>query len=124
MPVKLFGERLKELRLERRITLRKFSQMVGIDPGNVSRIERGKINPPQELEKLEQIALILGLIEDTDEYDDFISLAHLSAGKLPQNAISDEQLVAKLPLFFRTLDGRKLTDEQLDAFIEKLKEEL
>ncbi len=98
--------------------------MVGIDPGNVSRIERGKINPPQELTKLEQIAIILGLEEGTDEFDDFISLAHLSAGRLPQKTINDEQLVGKLPLFFRTLDGRKLTEEQLDSLIEIIREEL
>jgi transcriptional regulator with XRE-family HTH domain len=118
---KIFGEMLKELRLKRELTLRKFCLITGIDPGNLSRWERGVSAPPSD-ETIERMAATLGLEQGTDEYDDFFAAAALSKGRLPKKALENEQLMAKLPVFFRTLDGRKLTEEQLDAVIEIIKE--
>ena len=123
MATKIFGDMLKELRLKRELTLRKFCQLTGVDPGNLSRWERGVSAPPSD-ETIERIAAYLGLEQGTNEYEDFFTAAALSKGKLPKKALENEQLMAKLPVFFRTMDGRKLTEEQLDALIEIIKEEL
>ena len=124
MRSKSFGEMLRELRLNKRLTLRRFCQMTGLDPGNVSRWERNVTAPPQIDDTLNRMAAALGLEEGSDAYEDFFALAAISGGRLPKRVISDGELVAKLPMFFRTLDGRKLTEEQLGALIEKIKEEL
>ncbi len=121
MPCKAFGEMLKELRLKRELTLRKFCLITGVDPGNLSRWERGVSAPPAD-GTVERMAATLGLERGTDEFDDFFATAALSKGRLPKKVLSDEELVAKLPMFFRTLDGKKLTEEQLDLLIEKIKE--
>ena len=123
MARKIFGEMLKELRLKRELTLRKFCLITGVDPGNLSRWERGVSAPPAD-GPIERFAAALGLEQGTDEFDDFFAAAALSKGRIPKKVLSDEELVAKLPMFFRTLDGKKLTEEQLDALIELIKEEL
>jgi len=124
MATKMFGEMLKELRLQKELTLRKFCQMSSLDPGNVSRWERGITDPPQSQDTLNRIAAILGLEKDTEEYDDFMTAAALSKGRLPQKILDDDELLKRLPIFFRTLDGRKLTQEQFEALIKILREEL
>ena len=123
MHVKLFGDMLNKLRLEKGLTLRKFCRLTGFDPGNVSRWERGKMNPPQDPKKLERIATALDLENGSTEYDDFISSAAISAGHIPKKTMEDKELLQKLPIFFRTLDGRKLSPEQLESLITIIKEE-
>lgn len=117
-----FGTLLKKLRAKRNLTLRKFCLISGLDPGNVSRWERGITNPPQVPETLRKIAIVLGLDEGSDKYEEFMNTAFISAGRLPKRTMDDRELVNKLPVFLRTLDGRKLSSEQLDALIRKIKE--
>jgi transcriptional regulator with XRE-family HTH domain len=122
MARKIFGDMLKELRLKKELTLRKFCLITGVDPGNLSRWERGVSAPPSD-ELIERMAVTLGLEPGTDEFEDFIAAAALSKGRIPKKALENEQLMAKLPVFFRTLDGRKLSEEQLDALIQIIKDE-
>ena len=123
MGSKMFGEMLRELRLKKGLTLRKFCRLTGLDPGNVSRLERGIEKPSKKPEFIDRIAALLGLDSGTDEYEDFVSAAAISAGYLPRKILSDEDLLERLPIFFRTLDGSKLTDEQFASLVEKIKEE-
>lgn len=120
----MFGDLLRELRLKRELTLREFCRLTGLDPGNVSRYERGKIPAPLQVDTLDRIAAVLGIEPESDEYKEFQSAAYLSAGRLPKGVIDDAELMARLPVFFRTVDGKKLTPEQLDILIEMIKEEL
>ncbi len=41
-----FGEWLKARRGRKRLTLRVFAKKAGLDPGNLSRYERGVVQPP------------------------------------------------------------------------------
>ena len=116
----LFGEYFKRKRLGIGKTLRQFCLENGLDPGNISKIERGILRPPQSREKLAHYAECLGIIEGSDEWLEFFDLARTDAGRIPEDLLADRNIVAKLPLVFRTLKGQKLTEEQLEKFVREL----
>src|SRR4030043_1983564 len=121
----LFGEYFKKKRLEMRKTLRQFCLENGLDPGNISKIERGILPPPQSREKLAHYAKCLGIVEGGDEWLEFFDIARTDAGRIPEDLLADKNIVAKLPLVFRTIKGQKLTGDQLEKFaraLEKLNE--
>ncbi len=121
----LFGERFKKRRLKNGKTLRQFCLENGLDPGNISKIERGILPPPQSREKLAHYARCLGIVEGSDEWLEFFDIARTDAGRIPDELLADKNIVAKLPLVFRTIKGQKLTEEQLEKFaraLEKLNE--
>lgn len=117
-----FGSLFKELRKSRkRLTLRRFCLQYGLDPGYVSKLERGVMPPPKSTEKLEELARFLDIEKDTEEWNEFFDKAAASSGILPQSIMSDEELVKRLPLVFRTLRGEKVTPEKLDELSELIR---
>ena len=52
--LKKFGKILKELRIQKGLTLRKASKLANYDPSNWSKVERGEIAPPFD-EKILQL---------------------------------------------------------------------
>ena len=118
MKVKLFGNYFKELRIKRRMTLRRFCEEFGFDPGNISKLERGLLPPPQSRGKLEQYAQALGLKKGTSAWYEFFDLAAASRGQIPQEILKDDKLVAKLPVLFRTLRGERVPEKKLDELVE------
>ena len=52
----MFGEFVKQKRLEKKLSLRAFCRLLGEDASNWSKIERGKLVPSQDEQKLEKIA--------------------------------------------------------------------
>jgi transcriptional regulator with XRE-family HTH domain len=118
---KVFGNRLKEIRIAKGVTLREFCQANGLDPGNYSRLERGLFPAPQKEELLAKYATALGLKKGTDEWLEFFDLAAASRGEIPRDLLSDEEVVEKLPALFRTLRGSPITEDQLDELIEKIR---
>lgn len=56
------GQRIVALRKEKGLSQKELAEMVGITPGNLSRIEAGKYDP--KLESLARIAEPLGLMVD------------------------------------------------------------
>ncbi len=116
----LFGEYFKKKRLGIGKTLRQFCLENGLDPGNISKIERGILRPPQSRDKLAHYAKCLGIIEGSDEWLEFFDIARTDAGRIPDDLLADRNIVAKLPLVFRTLKGQKLTEEQLEKFAREL----
>jgi len=115
-----FGELLKEFRIKRGETLREFCLKHGFDPGNMSKVERGLLPPPAH-EKLETIAIGLGLQAGAEDWDRLFDAASVERGQLPAYVLSNEQLLEKLPVFLRTLNNKKLTADKLDELIEKIK---
>ena len=111
---KSFGEFFRRKRLEQKLSLREFCLKYGYDPGNISRIERGLLSPPRNKEKLAEYAMSLALIEDSEDWVEFFDLAYACRGEIPSEILEDEELVKKLPLFFRTMRGEKLSDEKLN----------
>ena len=117
-----FGELLREHRRRSGLTLRAFSAEAGLDPAYVSRIERGVIAPPKDEEKVGLLAATVGLREETTEWQEFKDAAALDSGRLPADLASDEKLLNKLPLLFRTARGERLTREELASLYEFLKD--
>ncbi len=64
-----FGGRVRELRLAKKISLRKFAKQIGISPTYLSKIEREEFPPPAE-EKVKAMAAAL-----SQDLDEFLALA-------------------------------------------------
>jgi transcriptional regulator with XRE-family HTH domain len=116
----LFGEYFKKKRMAIGKTLRQFCLDNGLDPGNISKIERGILPPPQSRDKLAHYAHCLGITEDTDDWLEFFDTARTDVGRIPEEILANKEIAAQLPLVFRTLKGQKLTGEQLEKLAREL----
>jgi len=116
----LFGEYFKKRRLAIGKTLRQFCLENGLDAGNISKIERGILPPPRSRGKLENYAACLGIAEGSDEWLEFFDIARTDVGRIPEDILTNKEVVAHLPLVFRTLKGQKLTGEQLEKLAREL----
>ena len=117
-----FGEFVKEKRCAKRITLRVFSEALGYDPANYSRMERGLQMPPAT-DKLLAFARELGFTQDSEEFKEMVRLAALGRGAIPPAILSDERVLPHLPVLFRTLEGGKVDGSMLDDLFEAMKRE-
>jgi len=118
--MKKFGEYIKNLRVEKEITLREFCKTIGLDPSNWSKIERGILAPPKSKEMLMEIASALGLAENSPEYNQLFDYAMIEF--IPSELAEDSEILEKLPLFFRTARGEKPTDEELKELIKLIQQ--
>ena len=118
---KAFGEFFKTIRQKSGLTLRQFCAQHGLDPGNISKIERGMVTPPSSPRLLEKYASHLGIKKNSNEWYEFFDLAAACSGKLPPDMMSDKQLVEKLPMVFRTLRGQKLDSNKLNELAELIR---
>lgn len=62
---KTFGQALRDKRLEKGFSLRKFAQLVGVSPTYLSQVEQSNVDPPTA-DRVKRMAEILG--EDVDEW--------------------------------------------------------
>ncbi|MBC8507266.1 MAG: helix-turn-helix domain-containing protein [Anaerolineales bacterium] len=104
-----FGSRVRQLRVEKDISLRDFAEMIGIDFTYLSKIENGKVDPPSE-EKIRMIARELG--EDEEE---MLSLAGKFSSEQMRKAVEEHPEVGKL---LRRIQSRKLTRKQLKQMLD------
>lgn len=115
-----FSNKIKELRIEHRLTLRQFCEELGLDPSNWSKVERGINPPPNDVGLLEKLASFFGL--DPDARLGLMDSAALQRGELPKDIAEDEVLKNALPAFFRAARGHQLSEEERkDLFQEVLK---
>jgi len=117
MAGRVFGEYFKKLRSRTGLTLRAFCEQHGFDPGNMSRLERGLLPPPQGEEKLKEYAEALKLKPGSDEWYEFFDRAAAAGGRLPKEMLSDEEVVERLPILFRTLRGEPVDARTLAALV-------
>ena len=115
-----FGNFVKNIRLEKRISLREFCRQTGQDPSNWSKIERGILAPPRSEHMLKRIAEVLQIENNSEEYNYLFDVAAISF--IPENLLSDKTIIDKLPIFFRTVRGEKPTQNELDELIKLIKE--
>ncbi|MBC7349702.1 MAG: helix-turn-helix transcriptional regulator [Candidatus Aminicenantes bacterium] len=116
-----FGEYFKAKRIEKGFTLREFCKKYGLDPGNISKLERGLLPPPASREKLEEYATFLGLKKGSDEWLEFFDRAAASRGELPKDFLDDDEVLKALPIIFRTIRGKKVSREMLNELIDKIR---
>ncbi|WP_172254889.1 helix-turn-helix domain-containing protein [Saccharibacillus deserti] len=95
-----FGEMLKELRKEHKISQRKLADMIGIDFTYISKIESGSMAPPAE-DKIIRIAEIFN--EDSDRL-------LIAANKIPSELQKVITEIEEVPLFLRS--APKLSQNQ------------
>lgn len=117
---KTFGDLFKIKRIEKGLTLREFCRINGFDPGNVSKIERGLFPPPQSREMLSKYAAALGI----EDWLTFCDLAVISAGKIPEDIVTNEELMNALPVLFRTVRDKTLDEAGLENLIKSIKRQM
>ncbi len=120
-----FGEYFATKRRALGMTLREFCRTNGFDVGNISKVERGKLAPPhgpKGEEKLTEYAHALGIKEGSGDWFTFFDLASIDSGMIPKDIQSDEKLIPALPLLFRTLRDKSVSEEDLDKIINIVKE--
>jgi len=117
-----FGEFFKEKRLATGKTLRAFCIENGLDPGNMSRLERGLLPAPRSRELLERYARVLKIKKGSDDWYQFFDLAAAETGQIPKEVLEDSEVVEKLPILFRTLRGQRVPDEDLDKLVRLIRE--
>lgn len=116
-----FGNYIKNKRIEKGYTLREFCKKFGLDPGNMSKLERGLLPAPASREKLEELASYLGLKKGSEEYLEFFDLAAASRGELPKDVLADDEIVRALPVIYRTIRGKKVSKKLLDELVETIR---
>ena len=116
-----FGDYFKQLRIATGMTLRKFCHTHGLDASNMSKMERGLL-PPPPYETLKRYAKCLGIKKESNAWFTLFDLAAVGRREIPADFLSDEELMAKLPLIFRTVRGEKVPRDQLDDLIRLVRE--
>jgi len=117
-----FSAFVRNRRLNLGLSLREFCRENGLDVGNMSRMERGLSDPPKAKAAQQKLARALQLRQNSEDWNTFVELAAISAGRIPPGVMSDKELLPKLPLFFRTVKGKRLTREQLKQLAELIRE--
>ena len=114
-----FGDKLKEMRIHKRLTLRDCAAILAVDPSNWSKFERSVTPAPKDIEILESWAEYFEL--KGEEKAGFFDLASLSRKQIPEDIADDARVMQALPAFFRAVRGKELEGEKLKEFIEDLR---
>jgi len=113
-----FGEFISQKRIEKKITLRKMADMLGVSAPFLTDVEKDRRNP-FDMEKLTQLAHILDLT--TEENDLMLNLAgkkrNAVAPDLPEYIMERDYVSAAL----RTARDLDAGEEEWKQFIEELK---
>jgi transcriptional regulator with XRE-family HTH domain len=107
---KSFGEVLREKRLAKGFSLRKFAKLVDVSPTYLSQVEQENVDPPTA-ERVQRMAELLG-----ENADELIALA----GRVPEDlpAIIQRRPTA-IPELLREANG--LSADQLRALTEHVR---
>lgn len=98
------GAKIRELRKEKKLSLRLLGERTGLDHSYIGRIERGEISSPS-LDTLERIANVLE-VEVSSFFGD--------KGDIPEEM---KEIGSEWITFAKEMKERELTPEQIKAFI-------
>ncbi len=98
-----FGDVLRERRLAKGYSLRKFAELVDVSPTYLSLVEKNKVEKPPTAERVKRMAELLG-----ENPDEMIALAGRVPGDLSEIIQSQP---TQMPELLREASG--LTSEQL-----------
>ena len=114
---KPYGEKLKDLRIAAKLTLREFAKKIGGDPGNWSKIERGLMRPPSDAATYKQLRRVLGIPDET--VNELLSVAQ--AMKILPCQFSESELMQYMPVLLRRANGEPLSKEDADRLVKWIK---
>jgi transcriptional regulator with XRE-family HTH domain len=117
-----FGEFLRACRLRAGYGLRSFAEAIDMQPSNLSNIEHGRANPPQDREVLTRVADTLGL-RGSERHQFFDLAVKHKPGALPADVADYVGKNPGIPVLLRTIAGRRLTRKDLDALVDHVKEQ-
>jgi transcriptional regulator with XRE-family HTH domain len=103
-----FGSRIRQLRVDRGLSLRDFANAVGIDFTYLSKIENGKVEPPSE----EKIRLMAHQLDKDAE--ELLGLAGKFSPDQMRKAVEDEPNVGRL---LRRIQSRELSSDQIKQML-------
>ena len=113
-----FSDFIKSTRLDSQLTLREFCRQLNMDPSNWSKVERGVSPPPADAEFLKRLAGVLSL--DADAIQQLHDLAAIARGQIPAD-LQQEQILAKMPAFFRAIRGQEYDENDLREMIQDVR---
>lgn len=119
-----FGNWIREKRLLRELSLRKFSELIGISASRWSKIERGYAPFPFIIGNLPEIFLMrhiadaLELSEDEERYMEKIIRLH----NVEYNTMLPPDLSSILPVFWCSSFDKSLSEDKLNELIEHVKQ--
>ena len=116
-----FGELLKRFRLEAGMSLREFCKKKGFDAGNHSKLERGRFAPPENEDRVRLYAEALGLKPGSDDWMALFDAAAAERGRIPNDILSDQEVMDKLPVLFQTIRSEQQAGIDLDDLVERIK---
>src|SRR5262245_3661456 len=90
---KQFGNFFRQHREVLGLSLREFCRRNGFEPGNVSRLERGLLAPPQAPEILESYAKALKLESESRDWNTSFDLAATETGRLPKEIVENPTIL-------------------------------
>jgi len=110
-----FGRLLREKRLAKKFSLRKFAELVGVSPTYLSQVEQENVMPPTA-DRVKRMAGLLG-----DNPDEWTGLA----GRVPEDLSGIiQQQPTEMPKLLREASGLSAVQlRQLREQIKKLKEQ-
>ena len=108
---KQFGETIRLLREAQKLGLRTAAEQLGISPAYLSRVERGRENPPRP-ELIRRMAALFG-----GDADLLFRLAESTDPELAEYVYS----VPKLPEFLRTAMAAKLSSDDFQRLIDQIR---
>ncbi len=117
----IFGDYIKILRGNRELSLRKLAKKSGIDVANLSRLERNVTPPPQKQKLLENLIKALGLNEQ--EKQTLLDLSAVENGVYPFDVKEDLKEYPNIPVLLRTINNKKLSEEEIRKLTEKINKE-
>ena len=110
---KKFGDTIRDMREAQKLGLRTAAERLGISPAYLSRIERGRENPPRP-ELIRRIAALLG-----GDADVLFRLADSTDPELAEYVNS----IPKLPEFLRTAMAARLSSDDFQRLIDQIQTE-
>lgn len=120
-----FGRFLRESRLTAGYGLRAFAIAIGMQPSNLSNMEHGRIAPPQELQKLEQMAEVLGFSKGSKQWQRLSDLAvQHKPTAIPPDVATFAARKSGIPTLLRTIENARLSKKDLADLSQYIKEHL
>jgi hypothetical protein len=111
-----FLDFVKKRRSELGYSCREFAPLVKMKPSDWNRIENGIIEIPGDA-----VALVFECLAVSAEEQEEITNAYLNYEVQPTKPLSEQELVEKLPMVFRKVDGTVMRKPELVRLAERLK---